>query len=190
VATVLLEAGADMEATYCGKTPLQLALNNENAAVERVLRQFEQRRATPQTLPAAQETGTRPSTIEASVATLEAEAAVAAEAAADSAAELEQEEQLHAETPEVGANAAAEVDRLRDELNALATILAAAGLSDEQRGEHTCVVCIDAATDHAVIPCGHVCLCSTCGPRLARTRHARCPICREPVQSLQKILYP
>jgi hypothetical protein len=188
VATVLLEAGADMEATDSwGKTPLQTAINRGHTAVERVLRQFEQRRATPQPFPAAQETGTRPSTLEASVATLEAEAAVAAEAAADSAAELEEERQLHAE---VEANAAAEVDRLRDELDALPTLLAAAGLSDEQRDEHTCVVCIDAATDHAVIPCGHVCLCSTCGPRLARTRHARCPICREPVQSLQKILYP
>jgi hypothetical protein len=177
VATVLLEAGADMEATYCGKTPLQLALNRGHTAVERVLRQFQQRRATPQPLPAAQETGTRLSTLEA-------------ETAADSAAELQQERQLHAETAQVGANAAAEVDRLRDELNALATLLAAAGLSDEQRSEHTCVVCIDATTDHAVIPCGHVCLCSTCGPRLARTRHARCPICREPVQSLQKLFFP
>jgi ankyrin repeat protein len=125
VATVLLEAGADMEATTLnGKTPLQLAIDAGHTAVERVLRQFQQRRATPQTLPAAQETGTRPSTLEASVARLEAEAA-------DSAAELEQERQLHAETAEVGANAAAEVDRLRDQLNALTTVLAAAGLSDE-----------------------------------------------------------
>jgi hypothetical protein len=134
---VLLDAGADME-DYEGETPLQLAINDGHTAVERVLRQFQQRRATPQPLPAAQETGTRLSTLEASVGRL----------------------------------------------------LAAAGLSDEQRGEHTCVVCIDATTDHAVIPCGHVCLCSTCGPRLARTRHARCPICREPVQSLQKLFYP
>ena len=135
-----------MEATTLnGKTPLQLAINHGHTAVERVLRQFQQRRATPQPLPAAQETGTRLSTLEASVATIEA---------------------------------------------SLARLLAAAGLSDEQRGEHTCVVCIDAATDHAVIPCGHVCLCSTCGPRLARTRHARCPICREPVQSLQKLFFP
>jgi hypothetical protein len=130
-----------MEAiSFLGRTPLQIAIDDGHAAVERVLRQFEQRRATPQTLPAAQETGTRPST------------------------------------------------------PSLATLLAATSLSDEpaapQRCEHTCVVCIDATTDHAVIPCGHVCLCSTCGPRLARTRHARCPICREPVQILQKLFYP
>ena len=67
MATVLLEAGADMEATYCGKTPLQWAITRGHTAVERVLRQFQQRRATPQTLPAAQETGTRLSTPEAAL---------------------------------------------------------------------------------------------------------------------------
>ena len=181
---MLLEAGADTRATFFGETPLQCAIKGGHTAVERVLRQFAQRRATPQTLPVAQETGTRLSAIEASVATL---VATLEEAVEESAAELEEERQLHAE---VEANAFAEVDRLRDELDALPTLLAAAGLSDEQRSEHTCVVCIDATTDHAVIPCGHVCLCSTCGPRLARTRHARCPICREPVQILQKLFYP
>jgi hypothetical protein len=185
VATVLLEAGADMEAkSRDGSTPLQLAIYRGHTAVERLLRQFQQRRATPQTLPVAQETGTRLSAIEASVATL---VATLEEAVEESAAELEEERQLHAE---VEANAFAEVDRLRDELDALPTLLAAAGFGDEQRDEHTCVVCIDAPTDHVIMPCRHVCLCSTCGPRLARTRHARCPICREPVQSLQKVFYP
>jgi hypothetical protein len=71
----------------------------------------------------------------------------------------------------------------------LATLLAADKPAAARRCEHTCVVCIDATTDHAIVPCGHLCVCSTCGPRLARTRHARCPICREPVQSLQRIFF-
>jgi ankyrin repeat protein len=67
VATVLLEAGADTRATFFGETPLQCAIKGGHTAVERVLRQFAQRRATPQTLPAAQETGTRLSTPEAAL---------------------------------------------------------------------------------------------------------------------------
>jgi hypothetical protein len=177
---VLLEAGADRvrvsyleAASLNGKTPLLLAIYHGHTAVVRVLWQFEQRRATPQPLPAAQETGTRLSTLEA----------------ADSAAELEQARQFE-QRRATRSRCMPRMRWARLSMASLARLFAAAGRSDEQRGEHTCVVCIDATTDHAVIPCGHVCLCSTCGPRLARTRHARCPICREPVQSLQKLFFP
>lgn len=54
MATVLLEAGASLEATDGdGHTPLKIAVDKGHEELARVLRLFEQRRATPQTLPAS-----------------------------------------------------------------------------------------------------------------------------------------
>ena len=44
-----------------------------------------------------------------------------------------------------------------------------------------CVVCMDAAPSHMLIPCGHVCVCAACAERCLETTR-ECPMCREPVR--------
>ena len=41
--------------------------------------------------------------------------------------------------------------------------------------EASCVVCLDEPKTHALVPCGHQCVCGPCGRRLVGTI---CPICR------------
>eukprot|EP01083_Nonionella_stella_P016628 46441_1 len=45
---------------------------------------------------------------------------------------------------------------------------------DEQR---TCIVCWDERPNTVLIECGHICVCSECGPTLPQ-----CPICRRPIE--------
>ena len=45
-----------------------------------------------------------------------------------------------------------------------------------------CVVCQDAKPSKAFVPCGHVCVCSSCWDSLARNGDGRCPNCRRDVQ--------
>mmetsp|Transcript_11114 Transcript_11114/g.33023 ORF Transcript_11114/g.33023 Transcript_11114/m.33023 type:complete len:146 (-) Transcript_11114:140-577(-) len=46
----------------------------------------------------------------------------------------------------------------------------------------TCVVCLDAAPTHALVPCGHRCLCAGCARQLDA-----CPLCRKPCTSAIRI---
>ena len=39
-----------------------------------------------------------------------------------------------------------------------------------------CVICLDAKADHAVVPCGHVCLCKSCSALVRRNGY--CPVGR------------
>ena len=39
-----------------------------------------------------------------------------------------------------------------------------------------CVVCMDSESTHAAIPCGHMCLCDACRPRVEQ--QSPCPVCR------------
>lgn len=58
------------------------------------------------------------------------------------------------------------------------------GLSTEKEDEaNECVVCITDPRDTVVLPCRHMCLCSSCAKEL-RQRSNRCPMCRVPFQSL------
>jgi Zinc finger, C3HC4 type (RING finger) len=52
-----------------------------------------------------------------------------------------------------------------------------------------CVVCQDRKAAHAVVPCGHHCLCNECAVNLVATAAGshRCPLCRTHVQSTLKI---
>mmetsp|Transcript_20415 Transcript_20415/g.43147 ORF Transcript_20415/g.43147 Transcript_20415/m.43147 type:complete len:298 (-) Transcript_20415:783-1676(-) len=43
----------------------------------------------------------------------------------------------------------------------------------EENMEDNCVVCLDAAKTHLLVPCGHQCVCSCCARALSS-----CPICR------------
>lgn len=51
-----------------------------------------------------------------------------------------------------------------------------------QPGAPTCVVCLDAAPTHALVPCGHRCLCAGCARQLDA-----CPLCRKPCTSAIRI---
>jgi hypothetical protein len=56
------------------------------------------------------------------------------------------------------------------------------------RAGRTCVICLDDHATVAIIPCGHVCLCSAkqCAGAFSRQSRSdvRCPLCREAVQGL------
>jgi hypothetical protein len=50
----------------------------------------------------------------------------------------------------------------------------------QNNGTTLCVVCLDAEKNTVLLPCRHLCLCSTCAqiPELVQ-----CPLCRSPVES-------
>ena len=50
----------------------------------------------------------------------------------------------------------------------------------------TCVVCFHGASEHAIVPCGHKCLCAECASKF-KGPNALCPVCRGPVQQTLKI---
>lgn len=59
---------------------------------------------------------------------------------------------------------------------------------------HTeCVLCMDAAVDTVLLPCGHICLCSKCAESLHRglsPAAVTCPLCRVRVDRAQRIFLP
>lgn len=57
----------------------------------------------------------------------------------------------------------------------------------EQGGR--CCVCLEAESTHAFVPCGHQCVCATCGAlvRSKAPRHACCPLCKLPSKSLMRV---
>ena len=56
-------------------------------------------------------------------------------------------------------------------------------LAEAQREltEGKCVICREADPSRVFIPCGHVCVCSSCWDRTANDT-SRCPKCRQDVQ--------
>jgi hypothetical protein len=56
--------------------------------------------------------------------------------------------------------------------------------TDEQS---LCVVCMDAPKTHAIVPCGHVCVCEECGERLLAVQPVVCPMCREHAAMVMKL---
>ena len=64
------------------------------------------------------------------------------------------------------------------------------GLDEERRTESRslCVICHDREAEHAVIPCGHLCLCSDCSTDYRSLGVSQsCPLCRGTVQGTLKI---
>ena len=49
-----------------------------------------------------------------------------------------------------------------------------------------CVICMTNRKDTTVLPCRHMCMCSECADAL-RHRTNKCPICRNPIESLLHI---
>jgi hypothetical protein len=56
----------------------------------------------------------------------------------------------------------------------------------EEDDEIMCVVCLSEPKDTTVLPCRHMCMCSECA-RALRFQSNKCPICRNPVESLLEI---
>ena len=50
----------------------------------------------------------------------------------------------------------------------------------------SCIVCMDAPATHAIMPCGHLCLCNDCAKKLLDAGDD-CPICRAKIESTQQI---
>ncbi len=48
-----------------------------------------------------------------------------------------------------------------------------------------CVVCMDAALQMVLVPCGHVCVCENCSKQITF-----CPMCRQPVQQAIRVFLP
>eukprot|EP00937_MAST-01D_sp_MAST-1D-sp2_P000911 g911.t1 len=61
----------------------------------------------------------------------------------------------------------------------------AAGAKGDAGGPE-CVICMTEQRNTAVLPCRHMCLCSTCAADL-RVRSNKCPICRQPAESYLEI---
>jgi len=56
-----------------------------------------------------------------------------------------------------------------------------------QPSQNICVVCLDARSTMAVVPCGHLALCEACAGQLERLL---CPVCRQPSESIMHIFMP
>tara|TARA_B100000780_G_scaffold197335_1_gene139396 strand:+ start:32 stop:937 length:906 start_codon:yes stop_codon:yes gene_type:complete len=57
--------------------------------------------------------------------------------------------------------------------------------------EVECVICMSETATNAMVPCGHLALCSSCaaGMKAANKKH-RCPMCKSEIQSFLKIFKP
>lgn len=58
--------------------------------------------------------------------------------------------------------------------------------SSQGHGDGTCVCCMDMPAKVVLVPCGHMCVCESCGVDLKRRRMA-CPMCRSTVKAIQKV---
>ena len=58
----------------------------------------------------------------------------------------------------------------------------AAIIRNDQESLEECMVCSDQKRDTLFGPCGHICTCSLCSPRVKK-----CLMCKEPVQSRTKV---
>ncbi len=61
--------------------------------------------------------------------------------------------------------------------------------STEQQppGAPLCSVCLALPTSHAVVPCGHECLCSECAQTVQQRNVSGCPVCRGRIQMIIRI---
>lgn len=50
-----------------------------------------------------------------------------------------------------------------------------------------CVVCLDSRCTHVFVPCGHLCVCSTCADMVIQTDLQECPMCRVPSQCVMRV---
>ena len=55
-------------------------------------------------------------------------------------------------------------------------------LEKRQLKLEACCICYGRTKSHAIVPCFHLCVCEDCGKKINR-----CPLCREPATTIQKI---
>jgi len=58
----------------------------------------------------------------------------------------------------------------------------------EDPHQKLCLACNVACVDTILLPCGHACMCVQCAKRQFN-RNGTCPICRNPIQRVQKMFY-
>lgn len=63
---------------------------------------------------------------------------------------------------------------------------AVAAASARAKEEALCVICMDAPATFLITPCGHQCGCEEC-LKAIQQNGGGCPICRKPIESLQKV---
>ena len=56
------------------------------------------------------------------------------------------------------------------------------GVSDDSSKE--CTICMSEPSNVIIMPCGHMCVCQSCGEELKKSKHNMCPVCRGAIQSL------
>ena len=57
-------------------------------------------------------------------------------------------------------------------------------------GAHNeCVVCMDSERDSLLVPCHHLCVCTTCANTL-KTDHGLCPVCRLNITGVIRVYQP
>jgi hypothetical protein len=125
--------------------------------------------------------------VEAERARVAAEAAAAAaavKAAAEAAERLQMKEDLAALTLRMQTDAL-----MAQQMQARLGVPPSAPAPHPPAEETMCVVCMDAAKDRAVRPCMHVCVCETCAQLLMLERTPRCPVCREPIQHIERVFF-
>ena len=52
--------------------------------------------------------------------------------------------------------------------------------------DDSCIICMDATKDHALVPCGHKGFCLDCATKMAEECKF-CPICRKSIESILKV---
>jgi len=55
-------------------------------------------------------------------------------------------------------------------------------IEDDER-DSECMICLTEVKDTLIMPCGHMCVCDTCGKSLVENKHS-CPVCRGHISSL------
>ncbi|XP_065556583.1 E3 ubiquitin-protein ligase MGRN1-like isoform X4 [Artemia franciscana] len=61
-----------------------------------------------------------------------------------------------------------------------------ASMEDVEDNSSECVICMSEERDTLILPCRHLCLCSTCADSL-RYQASNCPICRSPFRALLQL---
>jgi len=57
----------------------------------------------------------------------------------------------------------------------------------ENREDKECAVCLTNKIDTFVLPCNHLCLCSSCAKDLKTHNNFRCPMCRRNIETFLKM---
>jgi len=130
--------------------------------------------------------------LQAERASYEAELARKAQEAADNQALLQALHHDRAELAIMYRKANQELCRLRAELSQRTVELLEIR---QERGDgrqllpaqNNCVVCLESKATMALVPCGHLSLCQECSSNLDGLR---CPVCRQPSESMLHIFMP